>query len=156
MINLDIQGFRPLKLSHLVLDFNGTLALDGALLAGVAPLLSALAQQMTIHVVTGNTHGTAQDALHGLDCNVVLLPPQGQAMAKREFVQQLGADATVVIGNGRNDVLMMQVASLAIAVIEGEGGAYEALSAADVVTTDIQAALGLLLHPKRLIATLRA
>lgn len=35
MIEIDIPGFRLLKLNHLVLDYNGTLALDSLLLPEV-------------------------------------------------------------------------------------------------------------------------
>ena len=36
MIAVDIPGYRELRLEHLVLDYNGTLAEDGKLLPGVA------------------------------------------------------------------------------------------------------------------------
>ncbi len=156
MISLDIPGYRPIALSHLVVDFNGTLAHDGELHIGVRPELIELAKLITIHVVTGNTYGTAREQMRDLPCNVVTLQPEGQAAAKYEFMQQLGADATVAIGNGRNDQLMMLEAALAIAVIGTEGVAYETLAAASIVTNDIHGALGLLLHQKRLIATLRS
>jgi soluble P-type ATPase len=44
---------------------------------------------------------------------------------------------------------------LSIAVVQGEGAAVESLMAASVVAPDIQTALGLLLEPARLVATLR-
>ena len=43
MIDIDIPGFGEIHLSDLVCDYNGTLALDGALLPGVAEALSRLA-----------------------------------------------------------------------------------------------------------------
>lgn len=156
MISLDIPGYRSIALSHLVVDFNGTLAHDGELHIGVRPELTDLAKLLTIHVVTHNTYGAAREQMRDLTCNVVMLPPEGQAAAKREFVQKLGGGATVAIGNGRNDQLMMQAAALSIAVMEAEGVAYETLAVASIVTNDIHGALGLLLHQKRLIATLRS
>jgi soluble P-type ATPase len=36
MIALDIPGFGALRLEHLAVDFNGTLAIDGKLLPGVS------------------------------------------------------------------------------------------------------------------------
>ena len=39
MIAHKIPGFGALRLEHLVLDYNGTLALDGRLLRGVGPRL---------------------------------------------------------------------------------------------------------------------
>ncbi|WP_136419075.1 HAD family hydrolase [Herbaspirillum sp. ST 5-3] len=156
MIDIDIPGYRHLSLSHLVVDFNGTLAYDGTLCEGVKPQLTELATLLTVHVVTGNTYGTADDELRGSPCQIVLLPPEGQAQAKRDIVQRLGADVTVAIGNGRNDTQMMQLAMVAIAVIGAEGAAFQTLAAADVVTNNIHAALGMLQHHQRLIATLRS
>ncbi len=62
----------------------------------------------------------------------------------------------VAIGNGRNDRMMLDAAALGIAVCGAEGAAAETLEAADIVVGRIVDALDLLLHPKRLVATLRA
>ena len=72
-----------------------------------------------------------------------------------EMITRLGRQATVCVGNGRNDRLMLKEAALGIAVMLDEGIAAEALLAADVVCRDILSALALLLHPLRLVATLR-
>jgi len=42
MLDITIPGYKQLQLHHLVLAFNGTLASDGSLLAGVKPLLHEL------------------------------------------------------------------------------------------------------------------
>jgi soluble P-type ATPase len=156
MIELNIPGYGHLKLSHLVLDFNGTLAFDGRLHEGVHLQLADLAKHLNIRVVTADTFGTANEELHGVPCHVEVLQPERQAEAKRDIVQRLGADSTVAIGNGRNDAQMMQLAVLAIATIGAEGAAGEALTVADVVVNDIRDALGLLQHQQRLVATLRS
>jgi hypothetical protein len=36
MLSIAIPGFKNLSLAHLVLDFNGTLAVDGNLITGVS------------------------------------------------------------------------------------------------------------------------
>jgi soluble P-type ATPase len=156
MIEITIPGYKRLTLSHLVVDFNGTLAYDGLLQVGVKLQLLQLASQLEVHVVTGNTFGTAGKELRGLPCQIVLLEPEGQARAKCTFVQQMGPEVTAAIGNGRNDAPMMELAALSIAVIGPEGAAYDALAAADAVTSNVNAALGMLQHPQRLLATLRA
>ena len=61
----------------------------------------------------------------------------------------------VAAGNGRNDRLMLKDSALGIVVIQTEGTAVEALSAADLVVPGILEALDLLLHRRRLKATLR-
>ena len=156
MIEISIPGYAKLTLQHLVLDYNGTLARDGVLLAGVADAIRALAERLRIHVVTGDTFGTARSALAGLPCEVLILPAQDQAPHKRDYVERLGAAQTACIGNGRNDRLMMEVAALAIAVLQEEGAAAEVLQAADVVCPDIRCAFDLLRQPQRLVATLRS
>ena len=59
------------------------------------------------------------------------------------------------MGNGRNDRLMLQTAALGVAVCQAEGAAVPTMLAADVMGSDIQDALDLLIHPLRLVATLR-
>ena len=61
----------------------------------------------------------------------------------------------MVIGNGANDVLVLEGAALGIAVIGPEGASSAALRAADVVCASIVDALDLLLEPRALTATLR-
>jgi soluble P-type ATPase len=156
MIEIEIPGFKRLALAHLVLDYNGTLALDGVPLAGVRHKLSALANALDIHVVTADTFGKVQSALADLPCNISILPIEAQDQGKLNYIHQLGAHHTCAVGNGRNDQLMLQAASLGICVMLAEGASVETLTAADVVCRDIIEALDLLCNPLRLTATLRS
>jgi len=155
MLEIAIPGAQTLRLKYLVADFNGTLAVDGVLIAGVAEMLRMLAATIEIHVVTADTFGRVKEAMAGLPCATTILPPGDQDSAKQRYVERLGAVECVCIGNGRNDRLMLAAAGLGIAVIQGEGAAVETLLAAKVAVPDIGAALGLLLNPARLAATLR-
>jgi P-type E1-E2 ATPase len=156
MLAIAIPGFRQLELQHLVLDYNGTLAIDGILIPGVREVLGALAQQIEIHVVTADTFGCARSELSGLPVKLSILPLESQAEAKLAYVQKLGVDHVCAIGNGRNDHRMLAAAAVGIALVQREGGAGEALANATVVSTDILDALDLLRRPARLIATLRS
>lgn len=51
---------------------------------------------------------------------------------------------------------MLATSALGIGVCGGEGIAAEAAAACDIVAPDIEAALDLLLEPKRLVASLRS
>lgn len=155
MIEVDIPDFGSLRLIHLVLDYNGTLAFDGRLISGVAELLERLAEHLQVHIITADTFGSVCRAFAGTSFKVHVLPPGSEAEGKAVYVRQLGCPSTVSIGNGRNDNLMLREAALGIAVLQGEGGAAQAMLAADIVMTDIVAALNLLLHPRRITATLR-
>lgn len=155
MLEIDIPGSDTLQLDYLVADFNGTLACDGVLLPGVRDALCRLVEKLAIHVVTADTFGCAREALAEIPCKLAVLPPDGQDSAKLRYVENLGVPNCVCIGNGRNDRLMLAAADLGIAVMQGEGAAVETLLAAKVAVPDIQTALGLLLNPQRLVATLR-
>ena len=156
MIEIVVPGYRTLRLQHLVMDYNGTLAQDGHLLEGILSRLDSLADRLNLHVITADTFGLAQEELAGVRCDLVILPSDEQADAKLAYIRDLSPDGVAAIGNGRNDWLMLRGAALGIAVVQEEGAAFEALSAADVVMPDILSALDMLLFPKRLIATLRA
>jgi P-type E1-E2 ATPase len=138
--------------SHLVLDFTGTLSLDGRLLPGVAERLSRLATDLRVVVMTADTFGTAREALKECPVEVRVIR---DGREKAEAVSAMDAGSVIAIGNGRNDVPMMDVAGLSMAVVGPEGAAAALLAAADVVTRDILDALDLIAHPLRLKATLR-
>ncbi len=76
-------------------------------------------------------------------------------MEKQLFSEKLGLEHTAAIGNGRNDRLMLQHSALGIITIQTEGAATASLLSADIICTNINDALDLLLHPKRITATLR-
>ena len=156
MVEFEIPGSPALVLDNLILDYNGTLAVGGVLLSGVADRLESLAEVLTIHVVTADTFGVAADSLAGLPCTLSILPSGDQAERKKIYCTELGAERTVAVGNGRNDQLMLSAARLGIAVILGEGAYAGTISAADIVCTNVNDALDLLLDPKRIIATLRS
>lgn len=155
MLTVPVPGDGTYALSALVLDYNGTLAEDGRLLVGVAERLSALADRLSVHVVTADTFGSAAQQLAELPVQLHILPAIAQDVAKRQCVQSLGATQCVAIGNGRNDTLMLAEARLGIAVVQAEGAARGAVESADILCVSLQDALDLLLIPKRLIATLR-
>ena len=156
MIELQIPGRGILELEYAVFDVNGTLAVDGQLIAGVEPLIAQLRGKLEVRLLTADTHGKQVEIDRQLKFAADRLKPGGyEREQKADYVRSLEAHKVVAIGNGGNDVDMLRVAALGIAVIGHEGAAFEVLSAADVVTHNIFDAIGLLLYPKRLIATLR-
>lgn len=156
MLVLAIPGAGEWQLTHLLLDVNGTLARDGALLDGVAERLTRLRAQLAIELLSADTHGTLDTLARQLGVPGYRLPPGApEAASKRARVEALGARRVVAIGNGANDVEMLRAAAVGIAVLGPEGLASAALAAADVVTLSIGDALDLLLVPRRLVATLR-
>lgn len=156
MIAFTIPDYGDLKINHLVLDYNGTLACDGELLPGVSGLLKQLGENVSIHILTANTFGNVREGVKDISCELHILPKVNQSQAKLDYVSELGIIDTICIGNGRNDRLMLDEAAVGIAVIQKEGASFQSLQAADVICTNIIDALELLVYPKRLTATLRS
>jgi len=156
VLTVTVPGFGTLRIEHLVLDYNGTLALDGELLPGVKLRLRRLSRRLRLHVLTADTFGSARAALSGVPCSLSILSPRRQDRAKRDYVARLGSPCTACIGNGRNDRMMLKSAALGIVVLQKEGAAATAIAAADLVVPTITEALDLLDRPLRLIASLRS
>jgi soluble P-type ATPase len=148
-------GEETLEIRHLVLDFNGTLAVDGKLKPGVAELLRELSRRVQVHIVTAGTFGGVENEVRDIPCVLTILQGADQTAQKARYVEELGAEATACIGNGRNDRAMLEKSRLGILTIQEEGAATASLLAADIVCGDIVSALRLLLQPLRLTATLR-
>lgn len=156
MLEITIPGFKVLSLKYLVLDYNGTIALDGALVPGVYKLITRLSTQLEVHVLTADTHKTCAQHLAGLPLRVSIIAGHPEDKAKLEYVKALGERECVCIGNGINDRLMLGACALGIAVTGGEGAALQSCLSADIVAPGILQALELLEKPERLLATLRS
>ena len=154
-LDIAIPGRDKIQLRHLILDYNGTLALDGQLLPELNQLLKTLAQQLTIHILTADTHGSVAEQTNHLTCELAIIPAREQITAKQNYLHHLGCKHCVAIGNGINDQLLLRDAALGIAIMQEEGVACACLMAADILVGNCHDALNLLLHPGRLIATLR-
>jgi P-type E1-E2 ATPase len=155
LINIDIPCVGNLCLKHLVLDYNGTIAFDGNLCNGVEETLNLLAKEIKVYIITADTFGTVAAMCKGINGEVTVLTSNNGTEEKEHFVDSLGAENVVAIGNGANDCLMLKKAALGIAIIGNEGAALKAINNADIVVNNINDALGVLLNTQRLIATLR-
>lgn len=155
MIEINIPGGESLKLYHIVMDYNGTLAMDGELIEGVEACLLQLAKVSELNVITADTHGSVAKKLAGLPIKLHIINGSAQDRQKVDFVNSLGSQGVVAIGNGANDQLMLHKAVLGIGLIQTEGAALKTLLAAEIICTNILDALGLLINHKRLQATLK-
>ncbi len=152
MISIEIPQRGLYKLHHAVFDINGTLAVDGVVLVGVADYLQTLGRHLSIHLLTAGTHGNLNELEKELGHPLKIIRTGED---KVNYVKMLGSDSVVAIGNGANDAGMLQLAAIGIAVLTDEGVATSTLRAADVLVTSPVHAIELLLLPKRLVATLR-
>ncbi|MBW2174572.1 MAG: ATPase P [Deltaproteobacteria bacterium] len=154
MKTIAVPGFGSVELENLVLDLNGTLTESGDFIPGVVDYLERLkAKGFKVYVLSADTRGVLQQTFE--------LSPDIEAVVtetsedKKRFVESIGAETTVCVGNGNIDVEMFKVAKLSICTVQAEGAATKAVLHADIVVTHISHALEVLLDPDKLIATLR-
>ena len=154
MLKIKIPGREEMTLSHLILDYNGTIAEDGLIIESIRPRLAQLKEVLSIYVITADTHGTAAQRCEGLPLQVLTFPTTQVGQIKADEARKLSG-GVVTIGNGFNDIQMSDAADLSICVMGREGCCGALLSHCDVVVTSIVDALDLLIKTDRLRATLR-
>lgn len=156
MIEINIPGRGTIQLEYLVSDVNGTLAVDGLLLEGLARKIAGLADRLQVHLLTADTHGGQAIIDQQLKLQAVRIKKGREAGQKADYVKSLGANKVVSIGQGANDAAMLREAAIGIGILSVEGIARDTLLAADILVPDICAAFDLLEKPLRLVASLRA
>ncbi|MBI3161749.1 MAG: HAD hydrolase family protein [Chloroflexi bacterium] len=155
MIELIIPGRGVYALEHLVMDVNGTLAIDGQLLDGMPQRIALLRNDLTVHLLTSDTHGKQEEIDKQLRLTAVRISTGGESLQKAEYVRKLGSEKVIAIGQGANDAEMLKEAHIGICVMSAEGVATEALLAADLIMPSIASALEMLENPMRIAASLR-
>lgn len=155
MIKFEIPGEGSLVIEHVVFDVNGTLALDGKILPGVKDQLKKLDDQVRIHLLTADTHGKQHEIDQQLGLSAVRVKKGNEAQQKAEYLNDLGRDQSIAIGQGANDSLMLKAAIIGICLLSQEGTSLDTMLAADIIVPDVNAAINLVLNPSRLIASLR-
>ena len=154
MIRIDIPGREIIEIENIVLDYNGTIALDGHIIDGAAWRIRELCRSTHVYVLTADTYGTVRAQCDGLGAEVKTFPRANAAECKEEIVRSLGGKAACV-GNGFNDIKMFDIADLSIAVMDGEGVSASLIAHSDVLVRSAEEVLDLLLKADRLRATLR-
>jgi len=150
-----IPGRELINVTHVILDFNGTIAVDGKLINGVADKINQLSEDVSFTIVTADTYGTVKNELLGVNCQLVNLSQDGQFKDKLDVLMSLGKDNTVCVGNGFNDRIVLKESILGISILQEEGLCIDALIAADMVCKSIHDALSCLENTSRISATLR-
>jgi soluble P-type ATPase len=150
-----IPGWGTLHVAHVVLDLNGTITESGELIPGVSDYLTKLDDRgVTIVVLSGDTRDTLHSLFQKLERLTVHVTKTAED--KRAFVDALGPEKTVCIGNGNIDLEMFRTCALSICTVQAEGASVKAMVTADIVVNHIAHALDILLDPEKLIATLRS
>jgi len=152
---IKIPNHKDIDIKYIVCDYNGTIARDGVVLSEIRELFKELNKIYQLYVITADTFGSVARELDGYGVDIKVLSSSDHTIEKMEFVESLGSDSVISIGNGNNDKKMLKASAIGIALIGDEGCSVETLMSADIVCKSIQEALELPTQPKRIIATLR-
>ena len=156
MINISIPGYDDILIKNLILDYNGTLSKDGILIDGVKERLNNIASLgVNIYIITADTNKTVNKQCSDINASVIVVDKDNATNDKLSLVETLGSETSFAIGNGRNDNLMLKASKLSICVIGDEGAYGPNIAVSDIIVTNINDGLDLILQPNRLIATLR-
>ena len=155
MIDITIPGRGNYTIENLILDLNGTIALDGRIIKGVREKVAKLSQKLDVIVVTADTNKNAEELVRDLNVTLYKIKKAEENDQKLELLLKKGKDNTISIGNGCNDVYMLKESAIGICVLGKEGASREAMMASNLTVPTINYALDLLLKPNRLRATLR-
>ena len=155
MISISIPGWGNMEIENIVLDLNGTIAIDGKISSEVKEKINSLSDKAKIYILTADTYGTASEETSDMGVELLKVSEKDSTEVKLRVLESLDPTKTVAIGNGNNDHLILKEAAFGIAVLGDEGLSVLAMKNADIVVRDISNALDLFLKPKRLLATLK-
>ena len=155
MIQVEIPGWKNLRIKNIVLDLNGTVSQGGRISRGTRTRIDCLAQRAALFVLTADTRGDVRRLLDGFQVEIKILTSKSEKQEKGDFVRSLGNEKVAYIGNGANDELAMKSSELSICVMGKEGCYTPTALNSHILVPTINDALDLLLFPEWLLATLR-
>jgi soluble P-type ATPase len=154
MISIERPGQTNLEIEFILIDFEGTLASDHHIHPKAKDKINLLSKRAKIYILTKEEQEHAEEVLKKVKAEIIYSMEGKSSQQKLGLLRQLGASRTVAIGNGVDDVPMIEEAGFGICVLGKEGTFSEAVKKADVVFTNILDALDFLLKPLRQKATL--
>ena len=154
MIFIERPGQGNLEIEFILIDFEGTLALDRRVHPKAKDKINLLSKRAKIYILTKEEKEHAEEVLKKVKAEIIYLTEGESSQKKLDMLRQLGGNRTVAIGNGADDVPMIEEAGLGICVLGKEGTFSETIKKADVVFMNILDALDFLLKPLRQKATL--
>jgi soluble P-type ATPase len=154
MIPIERPGRDPLEIESILLDFDGTLAIDRRVHPKVKDKINLLSKRTNIYVLTTQKKELIEERLRKVKAEIIYLAEGDSSRRKLDLLRQLGPTRCVAIGNGMDDAAIIEEAGIGICVINKEGSSGEAIKNADLVFADILDALDFLLKPLRQKATL--
>lgn len=154
MILLQRPGQPNIEIECLLIDYEGSLAIDGRVHPKAKDKINLLSKRVKIYILVKGEKEKVEERLKNVKAEVLFLQEGQATLAKLELLKRVGSERTVAIGNGMDDVPLFEKAGFSIGVIGKEGASGEALKKADLVVTDVLNGLDFLLRPLRQKATL--
>jgi soluble P-type ATPase len=154
MISINRPGQGNLEIEFILIDFEGTLASDRRVHPKAKDKINLLSKRTKIYILTKGEKEVVEETLKKVKAEIFYLTEGETSQRKVDLLRQLGATRTVAIGNGVDDIPMIEEAGFGICVIGKEGTSVEAMKKADVVVSNVLDALDFLLKPLRQKATL--
>ncbi len=156
MLIYNIPGMGKIEIENIVFDYNGTIAVDGKLIDEAKELIIKLKEYANIYILTADTYGTVEKECIELGVKIATFPKEMASLSKKEIVEKLGAEKTICVGNGFNDIEMFKICRISIAIMENEGCSGKLLAHSDIVTKSITDAINIIISENRMKATLRS
>ncbi|MHA1819438.1 MAG: HAD family hydrolase [Promethearchaeota archaeon] len=145
-----------LTIENLFLDLNGTINYYGKRPEGLKEYIDRLKEFFNIYIISANTRGDLDVISSELGVGFKQTHKKtSEQDAKLDILNDLGAERTIVIGNGTNDAKALERAAVGILVIGEEGASRSAYAKADIIVTNIFTAFKIILDESALKATLR-
>jgi len=154
MITIQRPGQSNLEIEFILIDFEGTLASDRRVHPKAKDKINLLSKRTKIYILTKEEKERVEEVLKKVKAETVYLTGGESSQKKLELLRQLRPARTVVIGNGIDDISMIEEAGLGVCILGKEGTSSEAMKKADVVFMNILDALDFLLKPLRQKASL--
>jgi soluble P-type ATPase len=154
MITIQRPGQSNLEVEFILIDFDGTLASDRRVHPKAKDKINLLSKRTKIYILAAEEKERVEDALRKVKAEIIYLTQGESSQKKLDLLHQLGPAKTVAVGNGVDDVSVLEEAGLGVCVLGKEGAFSEAVKRTDVVFLNILDALDFLLKPLRQKATL--
>lgn len=147
------KGVGEIELTNIILDLNGTLAVNGKIAEGVKERLGKLSELgYQIILFTGDQRGNAAQLTAELG---ISFKKASTSEEKEALTKELEVDKTVAIGNARIDIGTFKGTKLRIATVQAEGIHTGILEHVDILVPSINDALDLLINQNTFEATMR-
>jgi soluble P-type ATPase len=100
MITMERPGQEPLGIEYILIDFEGTLAVDRRVDPKAKDKMNLLSRRTKLYVLAQGQDQVAEEVLKKVKAEIVHLKEGESSQGKLNLLNELGAQRTVAIGNG--------------------------------------------------------